>query len=145
MVCIKSIAAAVVLNAVVLVNANPDTKNWGASWSEAYTFGNEWGDKDAVKQHIENACYGYNGNRGFYQDAYFQPWNQFPFSSKLCVNIVGGHVNFEIANLNPNAGFTLAKRDCKKRLSDIVDSTRYGGEWQGSGWWYRADPNQGRC
>jgi hypothetical protein len=43
----------------------------------------------------------------------------------------------EIANLNPNVGFTLGNGDCEKELSDIVNTYYQGGETQCNGWWFR--------
>lgn len=52
---------------------------------------------------------------------HFMPWNVSPFSAKLCVNVENGNkVEYEIANLNPTAGFTLAVWDCESQISTIV-------------------------
>lgn len=68
---------------------------------------------------------------------YFLPWNQSPYSAKLCINHEYYKIDVEIANLNPNYGFTLARNDCERELLSIYITSPYGGENQNFGWWFR--------
>jgi hypothetical protein len=57
------------LGAVVAVNAYPDTVDWGKYYRQQYPRSDQgWVNGEGVKQHIKNACQGWPGNRGFYQD-----------------------------------------------------------------------------
>ncbi|KAB5523101.1 hypothetical protein GE09DRAFT_491685 [Coniochaeta sp. 2T2.1] len=146
MVYFNVLTAAVILNAIGAVTAYPDTVNWGRNWREIYHTGLQWGEwREEVRQEIEKACEGRDGHRGALQDVYYKPWKQSPHSAKLCVNVANFHVDFEIANLNPHIGFTLAKEDCYYRLFDRMLSGERGGEEQLKGWWFRLDPNEGPC
>lgn len=67
MVLLSYATLAVVINAIG-VAADPDTGNWGRTVFTQYRGGNEWANKDTVRQHIYNACFGWSGNRGALQD-----------------------------------------------------------------------------
>lgn len=155
----KPIFAAMALSALApIVIAGPDPGNWGGNWESAYGSGPAWQNVGTVKNDIHRACYGWDNQRGFYEDAsvlpeknidnhltiiqvYFQPWISSPFSSQLCVNVENNSkVNYEIANLNPNQGFTLGRDDCYNKLAQIVDRSNQGGEIQNAGWWFRYVP-----
>jgi hypothetical protein len=56
------------LGAIDNVCAGPDTVNWQKGLLTCYGGGHEWGWPNEVVGHINNACKGWNGNRGFYQD-----------------------------------------------------------------------------
>jgi hypothetical protein len=43
----------------------------------------------------------------------------------------------EIANMNPNTGFTLQSKDCIKEFSWILLNYDNGGEKQCNGWYFR--------
>lgn len=59
--------AAVALNAAI-VSAGPDLNRWGDYITNGYREGIEWENVGKTKQDIYNACFGYGGKRGHYQD-----------------------------------------------------------------------------
>ena len=65
-----NLLAALAITAVTTVNAGPDTGNWGKACRTNYGGGRKWTDGDVgrVLQDFRNACYGWSGNRGAYQD-----------------------------------------------------------------------------
>jgi len=68
---------------------------------------------------------------------YFKPWNESPYTAKLCVNQPEfTRLDVEIGNLNPNVGFTLRPDDCFKELKALAFNSR-GGEAQNYGWYFR--------
>jgi hypothetical protein len=71
MVYFNLVTVAVVLNAVAIsVLAYPDPANWGKCTTQRYS-GIEWEPaRDIVYQHLSNACSGWSGHRGAYQEVY---------------------------------------------------------------------------
>lgn len=68
---------------------------------------------------------------------YFKPWNQSPYTARLCINQGGNtRLDVEIGNLNPNTGFNLRPDDCWKELNALTYSWA-GGEEQQYGWYFR--------
>ena len=68
--------------------------------AECFFSGVPWFNDAEAKQHVINACKGYNGNRGAYQG-----WWQPGESKHLCVNSdhsANHKYDFYIENLNPN-------------------------------------------
>jgi hypothetical protein len=120
--------------------------------------------KTDLLYHAKRACKGYDGKKGAFQ-GYFNP-NQ---RKKACVNIGVAHVDMEVGNLNPSAGFDLNDDDCYKELANVIQTCvapfelSQGGRFDVAGWTFRSamvlfsrtefllnllrrvDPNAGKC
>jgi hypothetical protein len=59
-----------VLGAIGRAAAYPNTDRWWEYHFECYPNGEQWHNYNEIIDHINNACYGYNGIRGYYQDVY---------------------------------------------------------------------------
>lgn len=68
MVSLNFLKAVLALSTVTAVNAGPETGNWGAACRNNYGSGQSFWDINAAKNDLSRACYGWPGNRGFYQD-----------------------------------------------------------------------------
>ena len=60
--------AVMACNTVTIVTAGPNTGNWGATCRDYYGSGNNFQNHDRVITDLRNACYGWSGNRGAFQD-----------------------------------------------------------------------------
>ncbi|GKT60911.1 secreted protein [Colletotrichum tofieldiae] len=109
--------------------------------ARCFQTGATYENKDTSKWHIQRACEGYDGRAGAFQ-GYYRPGE---FKS-ACVTISGTQViRMSVGNLNKNAGFDLADKDCTLRLQNEVNNCNRGSEHDVSGWRFRVDPNNERC
>ncbi|KAH7310780.1 hypothetical protein B0I35DRAFT_482063 [Stachybotrys elegans] len=101
-------------------------------------------------RHSQRACEGYDGIQGRFQGT-FQP-REF---RSVCVNLPGGNrLNMEVQNLNTQRAFDLRDSDCTKEFHNIANECNeylfeyphnQGGYATVAGWWFKIDPNSGRC
>ncbi|RGP76553.1 hypothetical protein FLONG3_5214 [Fusarium longipes] len=63
-----------------------------------------------------------------------------------CVQYGNGvKLEFRVKNQNGGASFDLNDDDCLKELRKDIEGCPRGGNHQQSGWYFSADPNEGRC
>jgi hypothetical protein len=91
-----------------------------------------------LRYHARRACQGYDGKQGAFQ-GYFKPLQR----KTACVNVGIAHIDMEVGNLNPSAGFDLNDNDCYKEMLNIIESCSApfalssGGRFDVAGWTFR--------
>lgn len=68
-----SLQASLLAFFAVAISASPDPRNWGSTWSVNYQEGEKWNGNgangaDVAVANIRNACFGFDGQRGFYEN-----------------------------------------------------------------------------
>jgi hypothetical protein len=119
------ISSTLVLAAMAAINAEVAlAKCYAGAWS--------FPNKAEAREWVNHAC---RANGGMFT-GYFAPGQ----TKKMCPKSQYGSkfgTNFEVQNLNNNAGFDLGDDDCYKRLVSEIDSCQYGGESSYSGWRFK--------
>lgn len=142
------------LTAAAYVNAVPDTVNWGKNTLQCYNDGHEWGWQSEVLQHVNNACYGWGGNKGYYQDVNLHHHTHSSPPANWVIGLLYAResvTSFSEAlrelrrssyqlwdrELESKVGFTLKNEDCAKQLRGVTTQCGKGGESHSYGWWFR--------
>ncbi|KAF4969165.1 hypothetical protein FSARC_3541 [Fusarium sarcochroum] len=130
----KTFVTFVTLSAFIGVYINPAS-------AECFGSGDEWQDREAARQHVVNACRGYDGNTGAFQGV-FAPEEY----KRACVqHSPTQRLDFTIRNTNTNDAIDLGDDDCVLRLQNEINGCSRGGSSVVSGWLFTADPNNGLC
>ncbi|KAF2761642.1 hypothetical protein EJ05DRAFT_472615 [Pseudovirgaria hyperparasitica] len=98
-----------------------------------------WGSGDNIERAKENAnraCHGNLGGRDFNAGE----------ERKACFNIADNkRVNFIMSYKQNDPKRHMSTADCNRHLGDLITRCDRGGDGDDGKWYYRSDPNDGRC
>lgn len=83
-----------------------------------------------AQYHVSRACYGYDGNRGAFQDVWFLSYETSSLPATACVNLNGGKsLVMQITN-SAYYDRTISAGEAYAGLMTILNDCTYGGERQ---------------
>ncbi|EPE30350.1 hypothetical protein GLAREA_03317 [Glarea lozoyensis ATCC 20868] len=103
-------------------------------------------DASVALEHATRACKGYEEG-GQQKAGVLQGFFDAEAKKTGCMNINDArrHIEYEVKNTNKNSGFDLDDGDCVTGFSMLINDCDRGGDHEGTGWFFRVDPQAGAC
>ncbi|KAL2075872.1 hypothetical protein VTL71DRAFT_815 [Oculimacula yallundae] len=119
------VLATVATSSIVSAKCYTSGQNW--AWTENY---------EAARGAVKDLCKS-NGLAGYFREGQ---------EKSACANLpkANAKVDFGV-KWTGKGGLTLRDADCEWRLTNEINGCGLGGETTTADWWFKSDPNNGRC